>query len=146
MDLQAHRPHPMTALSHNLGCILVRIVMYLQATTVVRQLIVLKTNCINCFYCTFSDATVVIQAGEVARRRRSQSRSRRNSRSGSEPPPLFVEPNKRFSQEREEFQEPAAQCKFRHKCMELIATCIMQCWVFLSQMIQWLASFPAFLP
>ena len=40
----------MNALSHNLGCILVRIVMYLQATTVVRQLTVLKTNyCIIVF-------------------------------------------------------------------------------------------------
>ena len=120
MDLQAHRPHPMNALSHKLGCILVRIVMYLQATTVVRQLTALDlynyTYCIiaNCFHYTFSDAAVVIQAGEVARRRRSQSRSRRNSRSGSEPPPPFVEPNKRVSQESEEFQGPAAQCKFRH--------------------------------
>ena len=91
----------------------VRIMLFLQAPsqTVVRQLVVLKTNyCINCFYCTYSDAAVVIQAGEVARRRRSQSRSRRNSRSGWEPPPLFVEPNRRFSQE-SECQGPVAQCK-----------------------------------
>ena len=138
VDLQAHRPHPMNALSHNLGCILVRIVMYLQATTVVRQLIVLKTNyCIvaNCFHYTFSDAAIVVQAGEVARRRRSQSRSRRNSRSGWEPPPIFAEPNKRFSQESEDCQGSAAQCKFRHK---LIATCSV---IGLPSLIQLLASF-----
>ena len=66
---------------------------------------------INYLFYTFSDIAVVVQAGEVARRRRSQSRSRRNSRSGWEPPPLFVEPNKRFSRESEECQGPAAHCK-----------------------------------
>ena len=55
----------------------------------------------------------LIQAGEVARRRRSQSRSRRSSRSSWELPPPLVEPNVRSCHTSDDQQTPVdAQCKF----------------------------------
>ena len=55
----------------------------------------------------------LIQAGEVARRRRSQSCSRRSSRSSCELPPPLVEPNIRSCHTSDDQQTPVdAQCKF----------------------------------
>ena len=54
VDAQTYGTPLVNALPHYLGRTLVRIMLFLQATsqTVVRQLIVLKTNYyINCFYC-----------------------------------------------------------------------------------------------
>ena len=54
VDVQTYGTPLVNALPHYLGRTLVRIMLFLQAT-VVRLLIVLKTNCcITCFYCTFS--------------------------------------------------------------------------------------------
>ena len=61
----------------------------------------------------FADTDGVIQAGEVARRRRSQSRSRRSSRSSWELPPPLVEPNIQSCHASDDQQTLVdAQCKF----------------------------------
>ena len=63
--------------------------------------------------CGFTDTDGLIQAGEMARRRRSQSRSRRSSRSSCEPPPPLVEPNIQSCHASDDQQTLVdAQCKF----------------------------------
>ena len=75
-----------------------------------------------CFQCTvfnvlcscgFTDTDGLIQAGEMARRRRSQSRSRRSSCSSWGPPTPLVEPNIRSCHASDNQQTLVdAQCKF----------------------------------
>ena len=63
--------------------------------------------------CGFADTDGLIQAGEAARRRRSQSHSRRSSHSSWELPPPLVEPNIHSCHARDDQQTLVdAQCKF----------------------------------
>ena len=63
--------------------------------------------------CGFTDTDGLIQAGEMARRRRSQSRSRRGSRSSWGPPTPLVEPNIQSCHASDDQQALVdAQCKF----------------------------------